>query len=156
MKTAFQTHFLKRFELYVTLMAVTFLTLAAGLVWADVGSAVVFGATVVGMGTIQWAIQWVDRERQKRLRAQAIAEIREMLVDQVLNQLAAIKMWMTEGRDPAALDLMFREMSASVDQVTRLINGLSEAQLDTWKLTYANVAEHVAFPTRSASTAPAR
>lgn len=140
-----RAHLLKRFELYVTLMAIAFAGLVVALVWADASAAVSIGVTAISMGAILGAIQWVDRERQRRLRAQAIAEIREMLTDQVLNQLAAVKMWMAEAPDPEALSLILEETNESLDRVADMISGLSEAKLNTWRLAYANVADHIAY-----------
>lgn len=143
--SSFHAHLLKRFELYVAGMAVAFVGLCVALVYADVESSAAILLTVAGLAPILAAIQWADRERQRHLRAQAIGEIREMLSDQVLNQLAAVRMWMAEDIDPESLELILNETDASIDRVTELINGLSEEQLDTWRLTYANVADHVTF-----------
>jgi hypothetical protein len=150
-----RAHLLKRFELYVLLLTVAFTGVAVVLVWFEARAAVAVGATALGMGTIQWAIGWADRERQRRLRARAIAEIREMLADQVLNQLAAVKMWMAEAPDPETMDLVLREADESVDRVADMIAGLSEEQLDTWRLTYANVADHITYSSEPALTEPA-
>ena len=138
-----RAHLLKRFELYTAAMAVAFVALAAAVVLTEPPALVVFAVAAFGISAILSAIQWADRERQKRLRTQAIHEIREMLTDQVLNQLAAMKMWMAEDPDPEALGIIFEETDASIDRVAEMINGLSEEQLDTWRLTYSNVADHV-------------
>ena len=138
-----RAHLLKRFELYIAVMAVAYVSVAVVVILAEPPAVVVFAVAVFGISTILGAIQWADRERQKRLRTQAIHEIREMLTDQVLNQLAAMKMWMAEDPDPEALGLIFEETDASIDRVAEMINGLSEQQLDTWRLTYANVADHI-------------
>ncbi|MEM1117283.1 MAG: hypothetical protein AAF845_15945 [Bacteroidota bacterium] len=140
-----RAHLLKRFELYVALMAGGFVGLVMALVWADASAPVSIGTTAVSMGLILGSIQWADRERQRNLRAQAIAEIREMLTDQVLNQLAAVKMWMAEAPDPEALSLILEETNESLDRVADMISGLSEAKLNTWRLTYANVADHITY-----------
>ena len=140
-----RAHLLKRFELYLAAMALAFVAMALALVQAEASAGVAVLAAVVGLTPMLAAIQWADRERQRRLRARAIAEIREMLADQVLNQLAAVRMWMAQETDPETLALTLSETDASIDRVSEMINGLSEEQLDTWRLTYANVADHVAF-----------
>ena len=142
---AFRVHLLKRFELYVALMAVAFVIGAVLLVLSGASASVAVLCSVVGLAPILAAIQWADRERQRRLRGQAIGEIREMLTDQVLNQLAAVRMWMAEDPDPESLALILSETDASIDRVAEMVKGLSEEQLDTWRLTYANVADHVTF-----------
>lgn len=140
-----RAHLLKRFEAYVLLMASVFAAAIVALVWAEAGAAASVLTTSIGMATILGAIQWADRERQRRLRTQAIAEIREMLTDQVLNQLAAVKMWMAEAPDPEAITLVLQETDESLDRVADMISSLSEERLNTWRLTYANVADHVAY-----------
>lgn len=138
-----RAHILKRFELYVALLALGFVSVSVVVILAEPSSVIVFAVGVFGISAVLAAIQWADRERQKRMRAQAIHEIREMLADQVLNQLAAMKMWMAEEPNPVALGLIFEETDASIDRVAEMINGLSEEKLDTWRLTYANVADHI-------------
>ena len=140
-----RAHLLKRFELYAGALTFAFVGLIVVLVRADVSAAVAILATTIGMGAILGAIQWADRERQRRLRARAILEIREMLADQVLNQLAAVKMWMAEPPDPEIVSVVTQETDEAIDRIAILINELSEEQLDTWRLAYANVADHVAF-----------
>ena len=70
-------HFVDNIELYLS---------AAGLVvvWAV--------AAVLGVSVLHGAIFWVVRRRQRRIRAQSVHEIREMLTDQVKNQLAVMRM----------------------------------------------------------------
>ena len=126
-------------------MAVVFLCVAGWLMWLNVSAAVAMLAAVVGMGAIQAAVQWADRAREKSLRAHAIFEIREMLRDQVLNQLAAMKMWVSENPDPAMVEVLFAEVDEAIDELASLIDRLTEEQLNTWKLTYANAADHVAY-----------
>lgn len=145
LRPAIRTHLLRRIEIYVLGLTLAFVSVAAAMVWVDVPAAAAFLATVVGMGVIQGAIQWADRAREKTLRQQAIFEIREMLRDQVLNQLAAMKMWVAENPDPETVDLLFTEVDEAIDELARLIDRLTEEQLNTWKLTYANAADHVAF-----------
>lgn len=142
----FRHHLLRRIEHYVAGLALGFVALAAWLIGNDVRALVAVPATIAGMAVVQTVIQWADRRRQQRLRAQAIAEIREMLRDQVLNQLAAMKMWVAENPDPATIEGLFAEVDGSIDEIASLIDRLTEEQLDTWKLTYANAASHWAQP----------
>ena len=141
----FRSHLLKRLEFYVLGWALLFVSVAAWMVWVDVPAAMAFLTTVVGMGVVQGAIQWADRVREKTLRARAIHEIREMLRDQVLNQLAAMKMWVAENPDPATVEILFQEVDEAIDDVANMIDRLTEEQLNTWKLTYANASDHVDY-----------
>jgi hypothetical protein len=124
-------------------MTISFLGFAAGLVWADAGASLTFVTAVVGMGAIQLSIQWAVRERERRLRSQAVVEIREMLRDRVLNQLAVMRVRAAvEGQGPGLNDVL-DDINDAVDQVHRMIDDLSEAELDTWRLTYANAVDHI-------------
>ena len=140
-----RAHVLKRFEIYVALMALAFVAVSVGLIRSGAPAGLAVLATVAGLTPIFASIQWADRQRQRRLRARAIAEIREMLTDQVLNQLAAVRMWMAEDADPDTMAMVLNETDDSLDRVSDLITGLSEEQLDTWRLTYANMPDHVVF-----------
>ncbi len=151
LRPAIRTHLLKRVELYVLGLTLAFVSVAAAMVWVDVPAAAAVLATVIGMGLIQGAIQWADRAREKTLRRKAIFEIREMLRDQVLNQLAAMKMWVAENPDPETVAVLFNEVDEAIDDLARLIDRLSEEQLNTWKLTYANASDHVAFTQHAGS-----
>lgn len=144
-------HLLCYLEAYALVWATLFLAVAAWMVVADVSAAVAMLAAVVGMGGISGAIQRANRARERTLRARAIHEIREMLRDQVLNQLSAMKMWVGETPDPDVVDDLFAEVDAGIDTVAVMIDRLTEEQLDTWKLTYANAAHHTEH--RSASVA---
>ena len=68
-----------------------------------------------------------------------------MLRDQVLNQLSAMKMWVNETPDPEIAEALFAEVDEGIDVVASMIDRLTEEQLNTWKLTYANAAAHVAY-----------
>lgn len=140
---ALRGHLLRRIELYVVVLAVVFVGGVGVLILTDAPAMLAVPLTALGMGAITSSIQWADRERQKQLRAQAIHEILEMLRDQVLNQLAAMKMWVAENPEPEVIALFCVEIDEAIDGVADLINGLSEEQLNTWKLTYANASVHV-------------
>lgn len=138
-----KSHVLKRFELYIAGLGAAFAAVIGAVVLAEPPALVVVAVTAGGMGVIQGAILWAGGERSRRLRAQVVHEVREMLTDQVLNQLAAMKMWVAERPDPRELELVFEETDASIDQVAAMVEGLSEDRLDTWRLQYANVADNL-------------
>ena len=147
----FRRHLLRRLEYYVLGWTLAFMVVALSMIWAEVTAAVAFLTTVVGMGAVLGTIQWADRVRERTLRARAIHEIREMLRDQVLNQLAAMKMWVADNPDPATVDALFREVDEAIDEVAGMIDRLTEEQLNTWKLTYANASNHVGYARAAAA-----
>lgn len=149
-------HLLKRFELYLAVGAAVFVGVVYVLFSRNADTGITVAATVIGMGLIQAAIQWADRERSARLRQRQIHEIREMLRDQVLNQLATMKVWLAEKPDGESMATLFEEIDASIDEIATAIDQLSEQQLNTWKLTYANAADHIEMPDAPLSAMPSR
>lgn len=147
-------HLLKRFELYLAISATVFVGVVYLLFRYDLNTGFTVAVTVLGMGFIQGAIQWADLERSKHLRTRQIHEIREMLRDQVLNQLASMKLWLAEAPDPQHVELLVSEVGQSIDEIAELIDQLSEQQLDTWKLTYANAAKHIEMPESALAAMP--
>lgn len=120
-------HLLKRFELYLAVVAAVFVWGVYLLFAHDADTGITVAATVIGMGLIQSAIQWADRERSARLRQRQIHEIREMLRDQVLNQLATIKVWLAEKPDGESVTRLFEEIDTSIDEIATAIDQLYQA-----------------------------
>lgn len=136
-------HVVRYFEVYLLALVLVVMTSVIGVVESGAGPWTIVGCTFLGMALVQLAIQWADRRRQRALRALAVAEIREMLRDRVLNCLAAMEMWATE--DSLTFEQRTAEVRASIEEVAEMINGLSEEQLNTWKMTYA-ASPHLAQP----------
>ncbi len=126
---------------------------AAGLlvVW---GAAAVLGptgvgvwqiaaVTALGVSVLHGLIFWVVRRRQRLIRSESVHTIREMLTDQVSNQLAIMRMWIPDDADRAALEAHFDGIDTSISEIDQMVNGLSEEKLRAWETTYANAAEHI-------------
>lgn len=135
-------HVLLRFELYLAGTTLVLFGAVTALVLVGAPPMVTGGLACASLLTLQIAIQSVDRERQRRLRAKAIHDIREMLQDRVLNQLAAIKMCATSTAGDHDLAHIVDDVDRSIDEVAEMVAGLSEEQLDTWQLRYANSDAH--------------
>ena len=129
-------HVVRYFEVYLLLFVLAVMAVVAVVVESGASPWAVVAATACAMAAVQLAIQWADRRRQRVLRARAVAEIREMLRDKVLNGLATMEMWATE--DSLSCEQRTAELRASIEEVAEMINGLSEEQLNTWKLIYAS------------------
>ncbi len=136
-------HLVRRVEIYVVVLTAGFVTMAGVMSLRDVPVAVAIFATAIAIGLIHGLIAWANSRRERSLRSQVIVEVREMLRDQVLNQLAAMKMWVSERPDPETIRLLFADVDESIDEVAALIDRLTEEQLDTWRLTYANASVHM-------------
>lgn len=136
-------HVIRRVEIYVVALTAAFVAMAGAMSWWDVPVAAAILATALGIALIHGLIAWANSHRERALRSQVIVEVREMLRDQVLNQLAAMKMWVSEKPDPETIRLLFADVDESIDEVAALIDRLTEEQLDTWRLTYANASVHM-------------
>ncbi|MEM0964502.1 MAG: hypothetical protein AAGK21_18395, partial [Bacteroidota bacterium] len=65
------------------------------------------------------------------------------LQDKVINQLTAIKVWAMMSSEAGELSEIFEEMDETIDEVAVMIQSLSEEQLNTWHLRYANSDAHL-------------
>ncbi|WP_412069433.1 hypothetical protein [Rubrivirga sp. IMCC43871] len=135
-------HVLLRFELYLAGATLVLFGAVTALVLVGAPPMLTGGLACASLLTLQIAIQSVDRERQRRLRAKAIHDIREMLQDRVLNQLAAIKMCALSTAGDPRLTAIVDDVDRTIDEVAEMVSGLSEEQLNTWQLRYANSDAH--------------
>lgn len=138
--------FLDNLELYLTVagLLVVWAT-AAALGTTGFDGWTVAAITALAVSVLHGAIFWVVRRRQRMIRAAMVHDIREMLADQVLNQLSVMKMWMPDGDEKAAFEYHFAEISDSIDSVATMVDELSEERVRMWQKTYANASEHIAF-----------
>lgn len=87
-------------------------------------------------GVLQVTLGWFIRKRREDARNEAIGDVREMLRDNVNNQLGAILL-AAEVRGPTAEDLeRLRVIRGSVDRVSELLESISEDSLQDWKTRY--------------------
>jgi len=134
---ALPSHIVRRFELYLAGATVVLFSIVATMILRDVQPLYVVAFSWMSLLGLQIGIHGVDRERQRRLRALAIHDIREMLTDRVLNQLSTIKVWAAMTSGSSELHGVMADVDASIDEVTAMVTSLSEEQLDTWQLRYA-------------------
>ena len=112
---------------------------------SGVGVWQIAAVTALGVSVLHGIVFWVVRRRQRMIRSKSVHDIREMLLDQVKNQLAVMRMWMPEGEERAAFEAQFDGISESIDHIDEMVDGLTEETLKAWKSTYSNAAEHVRF-----------
>ncbi len=135
--------FIDHIELWLSaagLLVVGLVTLAAPGVepWK------VAAVTALGISVVHGVLFWVVRRRQRLVRAEAVHEIREMLTDEVKNQLAVIGASLPSGALSEYAGQL-ADVSRSVDAISALMDGLTEEKLSAWKRTYSNAAEHYAL-----------
>jgi hypothetical protein len=139
-------HFIDDIELYLSAAGLV-VVWAAAAVLGPTGTEVwkIAAVTALGVSVLHGAIFWVVRRRQRFIRAKSVHDIREMLTDQVKNELAVMRMWVPDGAERAAFEAHFQGIGHAIDEVDRMVDGLSEENLRAWKSTYRNAAEHVRY-----------
>ena len=138
--------FLDNLELYLTVAGLLVVWGAAVMLGTTgLDTWLVAAVTALVVSVLHGAIFWTVRRRQRLLRSKMVHDIREMLTDEVLNQLSVMKMMIPDGDERAAFEFHFTEINNSIDTVAKMVDGLSEERLRMWQGTYANAAEHVAF-----------
>ena len=104
----------------------------------------VAAVTALGVSVIHGVLFWAVRRRQRRVRFEAVHEIREMLTDEVKNQLAVLGASLpSRGMEEYAGQL--EDVARSVDAIGAMMDELTEEKLTAWKRTYANAQEHYAL-----------
>lgn len=129
--------FLENIELWLSGAGLLVVWAAAVLVApgnADVWQ--VAAVTALAVSVLHGFIFWAVRRRQRRLRNEAIHEIREMLADTVKNQLAVIGLWLQTGDPDSDFEVQLEGINDSIDKISSMVDGLSEESLRSWKLRY--------------------
>ena len=138
-------HFIDNIELYLSAAGVLVVWLSSALIRPTTGDVwAVAAITALVVSVLHGGIFWVVRRRQRLIREGSIHEIREMLRDRVLNQLAVAKMWLPdEGRDE--YEVHFAGIEEAIDEIDKQVDGLSEEALRAWKLDYKNAELYIAY-----------
>ncbi|MBL0937863.1 MAG: hypothetical protein IBJ03_03150 [Gemmatimonadaceae bacterium] len=100
----------------------------------------VMAVTALIVGVLHGVIFWLVRRRQRRVRDEALREIKSMLMDRVNNKLNVISMHV-EMQDVAASRETMDGVQSAVRDVTNLLDSLSEESLTSWKQRYAQVLQ---------------
>lgn len=95
----------------------------------------VAAVTAVVVGVLHGLIFWVIRRRQRWIRAQAIAQIREMLHDIVKNQLAIISL---NAQLSGSQERHQQRIEASVKRIEDALTHISEESLSSWQARYGD------------------
>ena len=140
-------HFIDNIELWLS-VAGLLVVWASTAVLGPTGAGVwrIAAVTALGISVLHSAIFWVVRRRQRVIRAESVHEIREMLTDQVKNQLSIMRLWMPEGEGREEFESHFDGIAEAIDHVDTMVDGLTEEKLRAWKANYSNAAEHVQLP----------
>ncbi len=98
--------------------------------------------SIVLWGFALYLGQHMVRRAQQRARAQAVAEVREMLVDVIRNQIAIIQMNADSTPQDTARRMRAQErIATSIMKILSTLDDLSEASLDDWKDRYRTLLE---------------
>lgn len=112
----------------------------------SVATATAVSATVVGV--IHGILFWLLRRRQRRVRQEAIGQIREMLEDLGKNRLQTIKMslYMVQVRQPDQEERArqsFDRVYQILGEMSSLIDHISEESLASWRQHYRQTLDRV-------------
>jgi len=129
--------FLEQVELWLSGAGLAVVWMASVLI-APGGTDIwkVAAVTALLVSVIHGVLFWLIRRRQRMVRNHTIHEIREMLGDQVKNQLAVIGMIVQDEQLGPDAQRSLREVSMSVDTISKMVDSLSEESLHDWKTEY--------------------
>jgi hypothetical protein len=99
--------------------------------------------TALGVSVVHGVLFWTVRRRQRLAQARVIHEIREMLTDQVKNQLAVIATALPASSLSEYAEQL-HDVTESVDAIGEMMDGLTIETLREWKATYSNASAHYA------------
>ncbi len=95
----------------------------------------VAAVTAVVVGLLHGVIFWLIRRRQRQIRTQAIAQIREMVHDVVKNQLAIISL---NAQLSGAQERHQQRIETSVKRIEEALTHISEESLSKWQTRYGH------------------
>jgi hypothetical protein len=114
---------------------------AVHILWEDShggGSWLLAAATAIAVGVIHGVIFWLVRRRQRQVRRLALKDAQRMLKDIVNNQLCLIQFTADlQTADPVVLQQARARIGASVQNIHRTLEGISEEALNLWKEKYS-------------------
>ncbi|MEN9240066.1 MAG: hypothetical protein Q6J68_04850 [Thermostichales cyanobacterium SZTDM-1c_bins_54] len=108
--------------------------------------ATAIGATAVGI--VHGVLFWLLRRQQRRVRQQAIREIREMLEDLMQNRLQTIRMSlsMVQLQHPGQQDIKekFDNVYKTLKEISSIVGHISEESLISWQHRYLQTLDRIA------------
>ncbi len=128
--------FVDHIELWLSAAGLAVILAVPALFSGDVGPWKLAAVTAIAVGVIHGLIFWLVRRRQRRVRAETIGEVSEMLRDVVNNQLTVILAHRGVRR---AEDV--ERVRTSVHAVSQAVNSLSEESLRSWRSRYARLLD---------------
>jgi hypothetical protein len=140
--SAMVNRFLQNIELWLSVAGLLVVWGASVLIApGDVDIWKVAALTALAISMLHGLIFWMVRRRQRHVRQQAIAEIKEMLADVVKNQLSVMGLWL-QISDNDGLKAELTGITDSIDNITNMVNDLSEESLRSWKVKYKEAVEN--------------
>ncbi|MFT0787484.1 hypothetical protein [Synechococcus sp. H55.10] len=141
--------FLNNIELILTAVGIGVILLSgwvASRSALSAATATAISATVVGV--IHGILFWLLRRRQRRVRQEAIGQIREMLEDLGKNRLQTIKMslYLVQVRQPDQEERTrqsFDRVYQILGEMSSLIDHISEESLASWRQRYRQTLDRV-------------
>ncbi len=91
------------------------------------------------IGLLHGCIFWLVRRRQRSVRNQTLAEVREMLKDIVNNQLTTISVSSHLTQQGIDSDKHARKIRDAVHMITESLDSISDESLRHWQIKYKDV-----------------
>lgn len=132
--------FLQHIELILSAAGVAVIFLIPALVGPGPGGYwKIVALTAIFVGVLHGIIFWIIRSRQRRVRAEAIHEIRMMLHDRINNALATIMIQTSFTHDELAQrQAQLEAIQKSVEKISSQLEDVSDESLAKWKDRYSN------------------
>lgn len=132
--------FLDNIELWLSGAGIAVILLAPQVAHASGDAAWRIGAIVAtAVGVLHGLIFWVVRRRQRRIRAQVIAELRGMLRDRVNNNLTVLAVGLSDVKTVQGTGASLQDLHDAVDRISELVGTLSDESIQSWKARYGEV-----------------
>lgn len=132
--------FLDNIELWLSAAGIAVILLAPQVAHASGAEAWRIGAIVAtAVGVLHGVIFWVVRRRQRKIRAQVIAELRGMLRDRVNNNLTVLAVGLSDVKQGQDTGQSLQDLHDAVDRIAELVGTLSDESIQSWKQRYGEV-----------------
>lgn len=134
--------FIRNIELILAGLGIIVMFLVPSLLFYDANNLWKFVAIAGVIVTIVHGILlWTIRYRQRTIRKEVIEDVRSVLTDRINNNLTKISIGLHPVANNRGEDDRLHHVNIiqeSVNEISRLLDNLSEDELDIWKNKYLN------------------
>lgn len=132
--------FLDHIELWLSAAGLVVIAAVPALVPTDGTPWRAVAVTAVAVGLLHGVIFWVVRRRQRRVRQEAIAEVRSMVQDLVNNQLQVLVSLAAAPETHTTARSHATRLQEVGERISRQLAGISEESLVRWQTMFPAAA----------------